>query len=258
MDQITEKDKSRLIEEFKCEVDVCSVPELNPDEIENFKNKYFFSCYIEHDCPEYKLRLANRHEVMFNRWNWMMNNVEIYVNMLRLRNFSNEQIQNCLGMKRPLCFETSSIYDKFCQDLKNLKVTLENETDLKNIRFVQTGSSVIGFSNNPLKGLIDRPSKVTKNPDSDIDIVIVADKVKIVFGNLKKDNLKIHEYICVCNKEGLTDIRYGIDDLEKISKGLLEWVRNCNKYLKNMIQITFQDGDPIFPFWEIPLPINNK
>ena len=141
-------------------IKVKKVPHLNPEDVEEFKKQYISNAYLHEGDAEFKERLDNSKSIMFTRWDWLQQNGATYVNMLRVSNHPDENIQQCLDGKRPLCFTNKVIYKEFIKDLRLLKKSLEAETSLTNVRFVQTGSSVPGFSNNTFKGVREGASKM--------------------------------------------------------------------------------------------------
>jgi hypothetical protein len=239
-------------------IEVKSVPPVTESEIEEFKSKYLSNAYIHEGEEGFKERMDKAPELMFKRWDWLKNNPEIYVNMLRVKGYSDEQIQDCLDGKRPLSFKTVEIHKELCLDIKKLGKDLEKELGLKDVWFVQTGSAVPGYSSNPCKGLPDAPSKITDPDSSDVDIVIVGFGVKALVQKMEKENKKMKPYPCINKKEGKqSEVRYGNRQLEEISISLSDWAKKWSEKLKGGVQITFQEGNPVFPPWELPIPIHH-
>lgn len=249
----TEGDRSesqRVILKIK----VSDVPHVPPSEVENFKRENISDIYLHEGEEGFDERLKNSTEIMFKRWDWLQKNGTKYVNMLRLSKHPDEGIQACLDGHRPLCFTSESIYTEFLEGLRELKKKLEASSTLSRIRFTQTGSSVPGFSNNPLKGLRDQPSKITDVNNSDVDVVIIADGVEEFVKQKKAEGLKIRDYPCVVSKDGKTDIRYGFRDWSVLPP-VKEWIEKWSVKMGGGVQITLQNGDPIFPPWELPIVI---
>ena len=237
-------------------INVKSVPKLtDPNEIEIFKRKYLSNDYIHDNDPEFKERMDHTREIQFKRWDWMNSHPEIYVNMLRLSNHSDENIQACLDGKRPLCFTSAELYSEFTSDLVQLKAQLERETELRNVRFIQAGSSVAGFSNNPAKGFRDQPSKITDVSKSDVDIAVVAHGVKALIAKKKAENAKMREYPSTVSRT-TSDIRYGFKYWSEVPP-IGEWMDKWKLKMGGGVQVTLQDGDPSTPPWEpyIKLPM---
>jgi hypothetical protein len=239
-------------------VRVKDVKPIPQSEIEDFKRKYISNIYLHPEDEGFKERSDRANELMWKRWDWLQKNIETYVNMLRVKGFTDEQIQDCLDGRRPLSFKTTQIHKEFCLDLKELGVKLEKELGLKNIWFAQVGSAVPGYSSNPHKGFDSVPSKITDLDNSDVDIVIVAEGVKEWVEKARKEGRKIKEYPCTVDRDGKKqDCRFGTKNVTEISQHLVEWEAKWSKRLGGGVQFTFQDGNPIFPPWELPVPIEN-
>jgi hypothetical protein len=230
-------------------VKVNSVPKLtDPNQIEEFKKKYLSNDYIHENDSGYKERMDNTREIQYKRWDWMTQHPDIYVNMLRLSNHPDENIQACLDGKRPLCFTSAELYSEFLSDLVELKAKLESETEFKNVRFIQAGSSVAGFSNNPHKGFRDQPSKITDVGKSDVDIVVVANGVKAFINKERPEKLIYREYPSTSSRTS-TEIRFGLKDWIAIPP-LKSWRSKWKVKMGGGVQLTLQDGVPITPPWE--------
>lgn len=250
---VDKKEKDRCI----IKVEVSKVAKIQEEDQEEFKQKYLSNEYLHQNDEGYEERLNNSNEIMFKRWEWLQNNKDIYVNMLRLSNHSDETIQACLDGKKPICYNQET-FEELCRDLIQLKKDLESQSVLRNIRYVHTGSSVAAYSSNPLKGFRDRPSKITDKGKSDVDIVIVASNVKQMIEAKKKENEEIvREYPCVCTKEGLTDIRFGMKPKEN-PHALQDFISKWRKKLGGGIQFTYQDGNPVLPPWELPIKLTSN
>lgn len=235
-------------------IKVKKVPHLNPEDVEEFKKQYISNAYLHEGDAEFKERLDNSKSIMFTRWDWLQQNGATYVNMLRVSNHPDENIQQCLDGKRPLCFTNKVIYKEFIKDLRLLKKSLEAETSLTNVRFVQTGSSVPGFSNNPFKGVRDRPSKITDVSNSDVDVVIVADGVKDYIAKLKAEGNAIKEYPCTTSRDGGDDMRFAVKGWP-CTPSVKAWMDKWAVKMGGGVQITMQNAEPVLPPWELPIRI---
>ena len=231
-------------------VKVKNVPPIKGEaQIQEFKKKYLSNEYLHPGDKDFQERIDNSVEIQYKRWDWMQSNPTIYVNMLRLSNHSDENIQACLDGRKPICFVTEDIYSEFTLELKHLKKKLEKETEFRNIRFIQAGSSVPAFSNNPLKGFRDIPSKITDPNKSDVDVVVVAYGVKAFAEKQKALGVSVRDYPSTTKRKGPMSVRYGLKDWSTIPC-LSQWVDVWKKKLGGGVQITLQDGDPITPPWE--------
>jgi len=232
---------------------VKDVPTIPVKEQKEFKTKYINNTKV-HDEKEMGQRRDNVKDIMFARWDWVQKNPEIYVNELRLSGFSDEAIQACLNGDRPLCFISQEIYDEFLTSLRSVKSQLEKETGWKNMSFVQTGSSVVGYSGNPLKGFENTASKITSTT-SDVDIVVLAGGIEKTVQDVK-DKIRVKEYPAMSAENGETDLRYGFKPLTDFSSLLAEFNQTWTEKLEGGIQFTFQrEADPKLPPWERNIPI---
>jgi len=159
---------------FAVDVEKVALPP-NPDE---FKAAHVSTIYLHGDEPEAKSRLEKPMQLMYARWDWAVTYPDKIVNALRLCGHGDPNIQAMCDGVRPLCFRDENKHQEFLYDLHNLKAALEAEMGWKNVGFVQSGSSVPGFSTNPLKGLAYQPSKMTDVNKSDVDLVVVGDGVR--------------------------------------------------------------------------------
>ena len=231
-------------------INTANVPRISdPKEIELFKSKYLSNAYLHDGDPEFEDRKKNAKEIQFIRWEWMIKHPEIYVNMLRLSNHPEENIQACLDGRRPLCFTSELLYCEFTRDLRGLEVSLEEETPFKNVRFIQAGSSVAGFSNNPFKGLRDQPSKITDVKKSDVDVVIVAYGVKAFVDKQRALKVELRDYPSTTTRYTPDDMRYGFRDWSIIPP-IKDWMSKWKVKMGGGVQITLQEGDPSVPPWE--------
>lgn len=240
------------------EIDVSKVEALKPEEKEEFKKNYCSDICLHPDNKGYKERLDNAAQIMYERYNWLENNKDKYVNMLRIKGFSDKEIQEALSGRKPFCFKSRNLFDEFCEDLVTLKMNMEKASEFKEVIFFQAGSSVTGFSNNPLKGLEKIPSKITQQANTHYDIVIAATNVKDYFKKIKskKPEIKFREYSCISNEKGATDKRYALKNISDLDcKSLEAFHEKWAKKLNVELQITFQDGRPEIPPWELEIPL---
>jgi len=197
-------------------------------------------------------------ELQFKRWSWATGHQWTYVNTLRIQKFSDANIQSMCDGVRPLCFSGEEIHKEFCTTLGNLGRALEKEMGWKNVRFVQTGSSVVGFSTNPLKGVAERPTKITSLDKSDVDVVIVAEGLNewIVKSRTEKKPFIGRDFPttrCI-DKYGN---RAACRKPEDVCEPLKEWVAVWSKKLDGGVQITFDtEANPTIPPWESWVPIH--
>jgi len=162
---------------------------------------------------------------------------------------------------RPLCFSGVDLHSEFCQSLGRLAADLENQMGWKNVRFVQTGSSVVGFSTNPLKGLAERPTKLTSLDKSDVDVVIVADGLNEWLEKAREEKKTFLGRNFPTTRTPTTfGYRVACKKPEEVCDPLKEWVATWSKKLGGGVQITFDtESHPSIPPWEswIPIPISH-
>lgn len=231
--------------------DVESIEEAN---MEDFKAKY-----IDHRKRDAKelgnITSATVRGIQYARWRWAQDNMDTYINQLRLSGFGDKAIHDMLDGV-PLCFESPAHYKEFsgacaklCRDLE------EEQNSLVHARVVVTGSSVPGFSQNPFKGKRDRPSRMTSVAKSDVDICIVADGASDWISRLNDQNISFSVYPCTAGPHVSTN-RYGLKPavFKETSQVLFEFHEIWSEKLKGGFQITLQDAGSNMVPWEILIP----
>ena len=253
------KFKSQHTKPLFCSCDVNEVARIDAKKREEFSKKYISTKYIhDYSSPEAKERLEEVEETQFKRWKWAVKNVKTLVNMFREAGHTDKKIQNMFeGV--PFCFPDAEFFHNFCESLKELCKQIEETLPLKHAGIVITGSSVVGFSQNPLKGEKDTPSKITSSEKSDVDICVYAHGVEKWFEFLRESNkdFKFKKYPTTVS---LTECgyRYGIKprDMRLASKVISDFHEAWHeKKLKGGLQITFCEIRRSIPPWEIRLPL---
>jgi hypothetical protein len=239
---------------------VSKVPLIPSNEEDDFKKQYVNQSYVAYESDEGKERLANVVDLMWKRWDWLQKheNLCTYVNMLRVQNHTDEAIQAMCDGKRPMCFARQRVYQNFCSSLADLRGKMEKELGWSDIRFGQTGSSVPGFSQNPVKGFADRPSKITSAKKSDVDIFIVAKGAKELYETLEAKGEKIKIYPTTSNRSTPREERrwWGKGDDFVVAKCLKPFQDSWGSKLCGGVQFTIQmSPNPSIAPWEIFLPI---
>jgi len=239
-----------------CSINVSEVEPLPEDQIEQFRNEYISDAYIHEGDEGFAERMSNSCQLMFARWDWLQSNASTYVNMLRVKGFNDQNIQDCLSGRRPLCYKNEEIHSEFCSALNFLKESLEKEANIEIVKFIQTGSSVPGFSTNPCKGFADRPSKITVPDSSDVDVIIVAKGINDLAERVREQGSKVRKYPTVCNRDGKCDERLGFKNVSLVSESLKNFIEEWTQKLGGL-QITFQEykDDIEFAPWERPVPV---
>jgi hypothetical protein len=196
--------------------------------------------------------------LQYKRWDWAQGNIWKYVNVLRVEEFTDDAIQDMCNATRPLAFKTVRLHAEFCSALGELAHNLERVHGWRNVRFIQTGSSVVGFSTNPLKGVADRPTKITSIESSDVDIVIVAEGLPKWIREKKEEGAKFLGRSYPTTRSPLkSGERVGCKKPEEISQ-IKEWYEIWSVKLGGGVQVTFDtDENPEIPPWEswVPIPI---
>lgn len=238
--------------QFPENVNVKDIPAVPADEVDAFKSKHINSEKLKWDSPEGTERCDNVRSVQYTRWRWALNNIDTFVNMLRLYGHSDDSIQRMLkGI--PMCLPSENAYIELRNGLKKLAAEIETEMHWKNVGFVFTGSSVPGFSQNPLKGFRDLPSKITDPEKSDVDICIVADGINISVAECHSDGDEYMEpkYAFPTTVTEITSgMRFGCKNLAEFCKAAAKFSEEWSAKLVGGLQLTFCEDDTDIPPWE--------
>jgi len=241
------------------EVKVSEVPRIENEKKEEFTKKHISTEYIhDYDSSEAKERLKDVEETQFTRWKWACKNITTLVNVFREAGHTDDKIQRMFeGI--PFCFEDKKCFEDFCAALKVLCEQIEATTPLKHVGIVITGSSVPGFSQNPMKGFKDLPSKITSTTKSDVDICIYAHGIESWFEKLNT-SIEGFEFRKYPSTVGLTEsgYRFGIRPhfVRPASEIIADFHEQWHKKkLKGGLQITFQEIRRSIPPWEARLPL---
>lgn len=236
--------------------DVGDIPPIPPGELAAFKEKHVNSTKVK-DSAEKKDRRARCLELQYARWEWACDNFETYVNMLRSCGHADEKISAMLA-GTPMCFADPEAYRALRVALKALAGELENEMGWRDVAFVITGSSVPGFSQNPIKGFEYTPSKVTSVDSSDVDISVVAHGVEATMDLVDREGRgeppKRFE-TTISATEYAT--RFGIKDLSVLSKCVDEFYKDWSQRLPGGLQLTFAERVNPIPPWEAHVDISD-
>eukprot|EP00177_Eucheuma_denticulatum_P000601 GFKZ01001081.1.p1 GENE.GFKZ01001081.1~~GFKZ01001081.1.p1 ORF type:complete len:345 (+),score=33.26 GFKZ01001081.1:184-1218(+) len=243
---------------FPADVDIPAIPPVPESELDSFKAKHIDSSAIkDYKSPEAKDRLEPLPRVrvsQYARWQWACDNFDTYVNMLRVSGHSDEGIA-AMVKGRPLCFKDAATMSALVGGLKKLKPALEAEKGWGDVSFVFTGSSVPGFSQNPLKGRKLEPTRITNNESSDVDICVCADGVERFVHRLRKEGLWTASYPTTCTPTR-NGTRYGVD-WSVVEEGALgEFYNEWKKRLEGGLQLTFSENSLEIPPWEMPIKLD--
>ncbi|PXF43489.1 hypothetical protein BWQ96_06782 [Gracilariopsis chorda] len=245
---------------FSTNVELSSIPKVPENEVEAFKEKYINTNKLKWGTPEATERCeSNGRPVQYLRWRWALDNFDTYINMLRVYGHDDEKIGLMLkGV--PMCLKSREAFDELRTALKKLSVEIAEEMEWKNVGFVFTGSSVPGFSQNPLKGLRDIPSKITDPKKSDVDICIVADGINVSVAKCHSDGDQFLEpkYAFPTTVNEITSgMRFGCKDLAEFCKSAAAFYEKWSEILPGGLQFTFCEDDTDIPPWEARINIRD-
>lgn len=236
---------------------VADLPRVPIGSVEAFKADHIDSTYIKWGTPEAEERLKRTRKIQFDRWDWAVDNIAEYVNVLRVADFSDEAIQNMID-GTPLCFPSIASYTKLRKALGTLRDEVEAEMGWTNVGFIITGSSVPGFSQNPCKGLELRPTRITSPTGSDVDICIVGGGVNntMLARKAKGEREPLGLFDTTCTRTTMAT-RYGCKDMASVCKASDAFWHVWSEKLDGGLQITFGEDDSAIPPWESRIDVSN-
>lgn len=238
------------------EVQVSSIGQIPDEDREEFLQFHIDNSYIHWRDPEAQERVKITRELQYARWNWACENIDQYINTLRLSGFSDQRIQNMLD-GTPLCFKTPEVYRQLRSALKDLAPAIEEELGWSGVGFVITGSSVPGFSQNPCKGVADRPTRITSESSSDVDICIVADGVNnFMLARVDKGEKEPCGIFPTTSSPTSSATRFGVRDFSAISKVIDQFQKEWSDKIEGGLQLTFAEDDAPTPPWEARINIS--
>lgn len=101
---------------------------------------------------ENQWRCDNAKLIQETRWQWVKDNPHDFVNLMRHMEFTDESIQAMIDRDRPLDFKSRADFEECTNDLSDCAAKIKERTGITNMRFIQQGSSITGYSSNPRKG----------------------------------------------------------------------------------------------------------
>lgn len=219
----------------------------------DFEAKYISDAYLHEGDPGYADRLERCVELQFARWEWARANLDTYVNMLRVKGHADQKIADMAVHGIPMSFADAAQYGRFKLALLHLRHALGDEANgLGDIGFVHTGSSVPGFSTNPLKGFADLPSRITAVGKSDIDLVFVATGIDAAATRLEAQGRSRWRYATTM-ADGTETFRYSTDhdDIAQVSPLTYAFIQRWQDELGAEIQVTLHERPAVdFAPWE--------
>jgi len=202
---------------------------------------------------------ARVQDIQYTRWEWANNNLETFVNMMRLSGHSDKKIQNMFnGIPLWVDIEENKrsaedYFSSFRRELAPLAKEMEEELGWRNVVFVFTGSSVNGFSQNPCKGSLTVPSWITDQEKSDVDISVHAAGVN-QFAVSNADMVKLRPTIV---DRLTTGVRYspingadGHPRYEIFGRALRDFYDKWSNILPGGLQFTVYEDNWSLPEWE--------
>ncbi|KAI0566619.1 hypothetical protein FGB62_7g458 [Gracilaria domingensis] len=237
--------------------DIKPVPE---EEKATFKEKYINTEKLKWGTPEAEERCKdNARPEQYVRWRWALANFDTYINMLRVYGHPDDRIERMLkGI--PMCLPSEKAYNELREALKTLAGEISEEMGWKNVGFVFTGSSVPGFSQNPLKGFQGLPSKITDPNKSDVDICIVADGINVTVARCHSDGDEFIEpkYAFPTTVNEITSgMRFGCKNLAEFCSTAASFYDVWSEKLPGGLQFTFCEDDTDIPPWEARINIRD-
>lgn len=238
-------------------IDLSTVDRVPAEKEDAFRKTHVNLDKLSYDDPDAKARLKRVRDLQYNRWDWACDNLPTYVNMLRVSGHSDEAIQHMFD-GTPLCFKSPEAYRELRVALRELSKKIAEEMEWTNVNFVMTGSSVPGFSQNPVKGFADTPSKITSRTKSDVDICVVADGVnRTMTGRLESGMSEPKRCFPTTCSATTQATRFGCKDLASVCKSVAEFTAVWEKKLAGGVQFTFCEDDNPTPPWEVHVDIDN-
>jgi len=237
-------------------LDATAVPELPADEVDAFKSENIDNTKIKDDTPEYHERTSSEYavrEAQYARWRWACTHFETYCNMLRVSGHPTESVQAMLK-GRPLCFPDQKSFSELVAGLQELGPQLETAMGCANLGFVFTGSSVVGFSQNPLKGKYLIPSKITSKTKSDVDICIKADGIERFVDSVRERGRKVRGFGTTCSIT-TSAMRFGCKDWAAVCPELGAFHEKWSAIFQGGLQFTLCEGGLDVPPWESRIPM---
>lgn len=211
--------------------------------LKSFEAAYLSDQYLHRGDPGFDERLERCIELQYTRWQWANDNLETYVNMLRVSGHPDAKIDAMMRYGVPMSFASVEEYGLFKFALLKLRDELERGgTALCNVGFAHTGSSVPGFSTNPLKGFAELPSKITAVGQSDVDLVFIADNVVRSVEAMTAEGRSIWTYSTTMADRS-EELRYSVkqEDIEHLSPRTYRFIKLWEEKLGAGIQVTFQE-----------------
>jgi len=167
-------------------VDVAAIPRAASGiVIQRFKLK-------DKKSEDYQYRMNNGWKLLYERWDWYVNNIGTFVNLLREQGYSDQEISDCIHRKRFLGFASVENFEEYKSDIVKILKDIEATTPVKNFRCILQGSNIAGYSSNPLKGSRSLPDYVyDAKLGSDMDFRILGDNIPQLIDQIRSTGVEI-------------------------------------------------------------------
>jgi len=224
-------------------------PPPTGEALEKFKSQYLNNDEFPDERRSERVKDEDEVRVLqFKRLEWARDNVHTYISMLRLSGHKDSYIQAMCDGACPLGADPECM-STFCAGLPSFAEKLEKELGWKGARFVQTGSSILGYSQNPMKGFANQPSKITNMSSSDVDICIVAEGAPAYYEQLEKDGKEV--WRMPTHLEDGQGLRFGVANSDDNPSIIRDWCEKWKSTFPGGLQVTVQQElDPKLPLWE--------
>ncbi len=250
-------DRSSTKPKFPGPVIVSSIPPIPAADLDAFCAEHISYEKLDGNSPEGQARFLDVPGLQYKRWRWAVENIETYVNMLRAAGHADSKIQHMFD-GTPMCFPSPAAYAELRSALSSFAKDIEAEMNWKSVGYVVTGSSVVGFSQNPLKGFAETPSKITKTATSDVDICIVGEGVnKTMRDRLQRGELEPRKSFPTTCSPDISGIRFGCYDMSAVCQAAHRFHKVWSEKLPAGLQFTFSEAGNATPPWEAFIDIDN-
>ena len=189
-------------------------------------------------------------KLQWSRWRWVGQNATTFLNMLRVSGHSDRAVRDMLD-GCPLCYSSTAVFQEMCADLGQLAGDIEAEMDWRAVRFVGTGSAVVGFSQNPLKGAADRPSWMCDVLEAGCGICIQGVGVEgwVAKCKLEGKSYPETEAVATCSRHARCT-RFVVADLSDICAAVAAFHRRWLARLPGGLKVALSETAPV-PEWEV-------
>lgn len=227
------------------DINVASVPRKIDDLITHA------TITIDRDSREGKWRLANVRQCQMLRWIWSQKHPSKWINMLRNAGLEDTDIQLCLLRAKPFDFFSLEDYTECKTDLMRVAARIEKRTGVTGIRFVQQGSSITGYSSNPLKGERYVPTHLY-HAGSNTDFRLTCEGIEKVIEQVIADGGKVdqHEGFPILYPHSAQVVFPELEDISRKWKSRLRGEANHIQFTI-VIDSKYQGFPP--NLWDLPI-----